>query len=47
MNIFDLREQLIRDYGDFIRGFLKIGDPGLGGRCEVGDWCVETARQAS
>ena len=29
MNIFDLREQLVRDYGDFIRGFLKIGDPRL------------------
>jgi len=29
MNIFDLREQLVRVYGDFIRGFLKIGDPGL------------------
>jgi hypothetical protein len=28
MNIFDLRERLVRDYGEFIRGFLKIRDPG-------------------
>lgn len=26
VNIFDLREQLVADYGDFIRGFLKIRD---------------------
>lgn len=26
MNIFDLRQQLVSDYGDFIRGFLKIRD---------------------
>jgi ATP-dependent helicase YprA (DUF1998 family) len=26
VNIFDLREQLVTDYGDFIRGFLKIRD---------------------
>src|SRR5689334_4700646 len=29
VNIFDLREQLVTDYGDFIRGFLKIRDPRL------------------
>jgi superfamily II DNA helicase RecQ/very-short-patch-repair endonuclease len=29
VNIFDLREQLVADYGDFIRGFLKIRDPRL------------------
>ncbi len=29
MNIFELREQLVRDYGDFIRGFLKISDSRL------------------
>jgi hypothetical protein len=29
MNIFDLRERLVRDYGEFIRGFLKIRDPRL------------------
>lgn len=29
MNIFDLREEVVRDYGDFIRGFLKIKDPRL------------------
>ncbi len=27
MNIFDLRERLVRDYGEFISGFLKIRDP--------------------
>ncbi len=26
MNIFDLREQVVADYGNFIRGFLKIRD---------------------
>jgi len=26
VNIFDLREQLVTDYGNFIRGFLKIRD---------------------
>jgi very-short-patch-repair endonuclease len=26
VNVFDLREQLVADYGDFIRGFLKIRD---------------------
>ena len=29
MNIFDLRERLVGDYGAFIRGFLKIRDPKL------------------
>lgn len=29
MNIFDLRQQLVADYGDFIRGFLKIRDRDL------------------
>lgn len=29
MNIFDLRERLVRDYSEFIRGFLKIRDPRL------------------
>jgi ATP-dependent helicase YprA (DUF1998 family) len=29
MNIFDLRDRLVRDYGEFIRGFLKIRDPRL------------------
>lgn len=27
MNIFDLRDQVITDYSDFIRGFLRIQDP--------------------
>ncbi len=31
MNIFDLRERLVRDYGEFISGFLKIRDPRLNG----------------
>lgn len=29
MNVFDLRGQLVADYGDFIRGFLKIRDKRL------------------
>jgi hypothetical protein len=29
MNIFDLRERLVRGYSEFIRGFLKIRDPQL------------------
>ncbi len=41
MNIFDLREQLVTDYGDFIRGFLKIRDERLNGfvrdRLDQGD----------
>jgi ATP-dependent helicase YprA (DUF1998 family) len=31
VNIFDLRERLVRDYGEFISGFLKIRDPRLNG----------------
>jgi ATP-dependent helicase YprA (DUF1998 family) len=41
MNIFDLREQLVADYGDFIRGFVKIHDEQANrfvrGRLEAGD----------
>lgn len=29
MNIFDLRERMVEDYGSFISGFLKIKDEGL------------------
>ena len=31
MNILDLREKLVADYGDFIRGFLTIRDARLDG----------------
>ncbi len=35
MQVFDLREQLVRDYSDFIRSFIRINDTRIGNTVEA------------